>query len=366
MKEDIVKRFKRYVKINSESGNEKKFANVLINELEDLGLEVIQDKLTKEHNSNTSNIIAKLINNENSETIMLCAHMDTVKPGINIEPIEKNGEIFSKGETVLGADDKAGISVIMDVINKIIKDKSVKKNIEIIFTVHEEAGLFGVKALNFNLINSKIGIVLDSSGKVGGIVTKAPYKDKIVAEVIGKSSHAGIAPENGINAIEVASEAIFKMKLSNVNEETTANIGTMKGGKATNIVPDSVNMTGEVRSFSEKKLDNQINHMKKCLDESINKHNAEGNIEVESLYSGYNISDDDSLVKEIIEAGKSIGIEMFTRSSKGGSDANIFNENGIKTINLVIGTKNAHSVDESIEIESLYMCRDILYEFLTK
>jgi len=364
MKEDIVEKFKRYVQVNSESGDEKEFADLLIKELKTLGLKVIQDRLTLVHHSNTSNIIATLEGN-GEESILLCAHMDTVKPGIDIEPYEKDGKIYSKGDTILGADDKAGIAIIMSTLEKIIENKIPHRTIEVVFTVHEEGSLYGSKALDYSLIQSEKGLVLDSSGKVGGIVIKAPAKEKISAEVIGKSSHAGIAPEKGINAIAVASEAISKMRLSNVDRETTANIGTMNGGAATNVVPDNVNVTGEVRSFKDKNRGKQIDHMRECIDDSIIKHKAEGKVTTELLYRSYEIPEEDGFVQEIIKAGESANIEMFTRDSKGGSDANVFNGHGIKTVNLVIGTQNAHTMDEYIAIESLIDCSKIIYNLLT-
>lgn len=364
MDKNIIDRFMDYVKIESESGNEKHMAKILIKELKDLGLNVKQDKKTKKHHSNTSNIIAKLENKNSEKSVVLCAHLDTVKPGKNIEPYIKDGKILSKGETILGADDKAGVAIIMDVLSKIKNENINHINLEIIFTVHEEAGLYGAKALDYSMIESKNAIVLDSSGKVGGIVIKAPSKEKISATVKGKASHAGIAPEDGINAISVASDAISQMKLSKIDDDTTANIGTMDGGEATNVVPDKVNVTGEVRSFKNNKLKRQVDHMEKCIDNSINKFNAEGKIKKDKLYKGYDLDKDLKLIKDLIKAGKSANIEMFTRESKGGSDANIFNANGIKTVNLVIGTQLAHTVDEYIELDSLKNVSKIVYNYI--
>lgn len=364
MNENIINRFKRYVQINSESGNEKEFSKVLIEELKALGFTVKQDQLTEAHRSNTSNIIAILEGEHLEKSILLCAHMDTVTPGKNIIPKEINDRITSEGKTILGADDKAGVAIIMDALSRIVMENANHMTVEVVFTVHEEAGLYGSRALDFSMIKSDKAIVLDSSGEVGGIIIKAPSKEKISASVKGKSSHAGIAPEKGINAIAVASEAISKMKLSNVDKDTTANIGTFSGGDATNIVPDEVNVTGEVRSFKEKKLNKQINHMKECIDDSIDKYNADGEITTEHLYKGYQIDKNDPLIHNLIMAGKKAGIEMFTRDSKGGSDANIFNENNITTVNLAIGTEEAHSTNEYIKKESLYKGSDIIYNFL--
>jgi tripeptide aminopeptidase len=291
MKEDIVKKFKRYVQVNSESGDEKEFASILIEELKVLGLKVEQDKLTEAHHSNTSNIVATL-EGDGDDSIFLCAHMDTVKPGLNIEPYEKEGNIYSKGDTILGADDKAGIAVIMSTLEKIIDEKIPHRCTEVVFTVHEEGSLYGSKALDYSLIQSKKGVVLDSSGEVGGIVIKAPSKEKISAEVIGKSSHAGIAPEKGINAI----------------------------------------------GFNAKDV---------------------------NVHYGYEIAEEDFFVQEIIKAGENAEIKMFTRDSKGGSDANVFNNHGIKTVNLVIGTQNAHTMDEYITIDSLMNCAKVIYNLVS-
>lgn len=366
MNRAIVDRFKRYVKINSESGNEKEFSEILIEELKSMNLKVIQDKKTKRHNSNTSNIIAYLEPKNSADSVILSAHMDTVKPGINVEPLEKNGVIFSKKQTILGADDKAGIAIIIDVLIRIKKNAKRHKGIEVVFTVHEEAGLYGVKALDFSLLKSKKAIVLDSSGEVGGIITKAPYKTKIKVDIEGKAAHAGIAPQEGKNAILVASDAISKMKLSEIDKETTCNIGKIEGGEATNVVPNNVEITGEVRSLDRCKLDKQIKHLKKCVNDSTEKFGVSGDFKPREMYPGYNIKKEEELVSGLIKAGNINNIKMYSRCSRGGSDANIFNEKNIRAVNLAIGTKDAHTENESIEIKSLIKCSDILYSYLTE
>ena len=353
MKNEIIEQFKELVTIDSHSKKEGAIANYLISLLEEWGLEVTTDNAGAAIDGETGNIIAKLKGEPELPTLLFCAHLDTVIPGENVEPVIKEGVIYSQGDTILGADDKAGITAILGML-KAIKEKEIAHgDIEIVFTVAEEIGLLGAKNLNYDLLDSEIGIIYDSGGPIGTIVTQAPAQDQINVEVLGRSAHAGLNPDGGVNAIKVSSMAISNLNLGQIDEETTANIGVIKGGHATNIVPDLVELEGEARSRDEDKLDQQIEHMIDIFEKSAQKYSAEVNIDVERMYSAFDLTTDDQAVKLVVEAAKNLGVEPKLEATGGGSDANIFNAQGIKTVNLGIGMTDVHSSDENIKISDL-------------
>ena len=349
---EIVKEFMELVKIDSLSKEEGKIAQKLKEVLEELGLEVEVDNAGEKVGGETGNLIAKLNKNSDFPTLMLSAHMDTVTPGKGIEPVIDDGVISSQGDTILGADNKAGLAIILDTVKKVIK-KEIKINLEVVFTIGEEQGLIGAKNLNYNLIESKLCLAFDSGGDIGTIIVNAPAQDAINIKVRGKSAHAGVNPSEGINAIKVASRALSDMHLGQIDEETTANIGVIKGGQATNIVPDYVELEGEARSRNEKKLLRQTEHMCNKFKEAADKYKAETEIDVERMYPVFDLERNNILVEKAIKAAKRINVKPQLKSTGGGSDANIFNGNGITTINLGIGMEDVHSTDEHIRISDL-------------
>ncbi len=363
--ERLIERFMRYVKVSSETGNEKEFSELIVEELKDLGLDVKRDHAGEKIGSNTDNIYC-LVKGEGNKSRIYSSHMDTVKPGININPVIEDGYIKSSGDTILGGDDKAGISVIMEALTCIIEKNAKHNTIEIIFTISEEGGLNGSKNLDYSIINSKEGYVFDSGGKVGSIINQAPSQKKLRIEITGEAAHAGGEPEKGISSINVGAEAISKMKLLRIDEETTANIGTFRAEGATNIVNPKAFIEAEVRSLSEEKLKKQTDHMIEVLESTAKKYGAKVKIEIDHLYTAYKYSNDDSLIKEIEKTMKYLGINVSKQSSGGGSDANIFYQNGIKTVNLGFGGNHAHTLKENLKIEDFQKLAQITYLLMTE
>lgn len=351
--DNIVSRFLKYVKIPSPSFKEEDFANILIKDLTELGFDVVTDNSGEKVNSNANNIIGYLKGNKDVESIILCSHMDTVTPCYGIEPVIENGVIKSSGNTILSADDKAGIVSIIEGI-KYIKDNNIPHgDIEVLFTICEEVGLLGSKNLDYSKIKSKKAFVFDSSGDVGRVIVQGPAQTKIKAIYIGKAAHAGLSPELGVSAIQMASRAINNMKLLRIDEETTANVGTINGGSATNIVADSCEVVFECRSLNDNKINIQIEHMVESIEESANHFGGNVQIDVEHMYPSFNISNDNGILKVIKKAMENTNLIYEPNSTGGGSDSNIFNKNGIDAITLGIGLFNAHSTKECIRIEDL-------------
>ena len=350
----LVEGFMELARIDSVSKEEKDLADYLLKKLKKLGLEVMVDQAGEKIKSNSGNIIARLKGNTNNEIpIMFSAHMDTVVPGENIKPICDGEKIVSDGKTILGADDKAAIAALLEALYIIRENDIPHGDIEILFTICEEIGLKGAKNLDISSLKAQIGFVLDAEGSVGKIITTAPSQNYLEIIIYGKSAHAGANPEEGINAIQVAGYALSRIKLGRIDEETTSNIGIISGGRATNIVPDVVRLKGEVRSRNEEKLEKYTEQIKKISENTAQEFKAKAVVKINKEYYSYNLSPDEQVVSIATKAAKNIGLQPLLYPSGGGSDANVFNKNGIPSVALAIGMEKVHTVEEYILIKDL-------------
>lgn len=349
----LLERFLKYIQIDSPTKYERDFADYLQKEMTEMGLNVYMDNAGEKVGSNSGNLIGKLKGNTQGETILFSAHMDTVSPGIGIKPEIRDGVIYSDGTTILGGDDKAGIASILEAVETIIEKDIPHGDIEITFSIYEEGGLHGAKNLDYDKLDAKIGFILDSGGNPGQIIIQGPAQNKINAKFIGKEAHAGVAPENGVSAIQIAAEAISNMKLLRIDSETTANIGFISGGEVTNIVTKSVEIKGEARSLSDYKLQEQTDHMIKCCEDAAKKFGGKVEMDVANSYGAFKVKEDHEIVEKVKLACENIGLEPYTAASGGGSDTNIFNANGITAINLGIGEKKPHTLEEHLHIKDL-------------
>lgn len=360
----LIAEFFELVQIPSLSKKEGKLAQVLTQKLQDLGLEVKIDEAGKKVEGETGNIIATLPGKTDGPKILLSAHMDTVTPGEGIRPVLENGVIHSAGDTILGADDKAGITSILEVL-RILKEEGLKHpTLVIVFSIGEEVGLLGVKNLVQEDIQADMGLVLDSSGPVGQVITRGPTQSRIKVLIKGKAAHAGVAPEEGVSAILIAAEAIRRMKLGRIDSETTANIGTINGGQATNIIPDQVIIEGEARSHSLEKLAKQHEMMKRAFIEAANDLAGIAKVEINMEYPVIKLLDNSPVIEIIKEAGRKINLPIELVATGGGSDANLYNSYGIPTVNLAIGMDRVHTIEENIRVEDLEKITQLLLEIV--
>ncbi|MDO5095852.1 MAG: M20/M25/M40 family metallo-hydrolase [Peptostreptococcaceae bacterium] len=363
--ERVVKNFMDYVQISSPTKSEKEFADFLKKELEGLGLAVHIDDTMAQTGSDTGNLIATLKGNTQGEPIIFSCHMDTVSPGMNIKPILKDGVIRSDGTTILASDDKAGIAAIIEAIRVINENNLSHGDIHLAFSVFEEGGLHGAKALDYSQFGARHCFVLDSGGDPGQIIIQGPAQDKINFKVKGRAAHAGVAPEDGISAIVIAAEAIANMKLLRIDSETTANIGRIEGGSVTNIVAEEVYVTSEARSLVDSKLEAQSKHMIDCFEKAAQKFGGSVEVEHNRMYSSFQVNADDEIVKNAFTACKNVGLNPFTQATGGGSDTNIINGKGITAINLGIGERKAHSLDEHLYVKDLVKVSELVLEIIS-
>lgn len=349
----LVNEFIEMVKVTSLSLKEGKFASLLAEKLKDLGFEVYIDKAGELAGGDTGNVLGRLKGTLDTQPVLLCAHMDTVVPGENINPIIRDGIIYSDGTTILGGDDKSGIAAILEAVRYIKENNIPYGDIEVAFTVCEESGMHGAKNLDYSWLKSKLAFVLDSGGNVGNVIVQAPAQFKTYSTIKGRAAHAGVAPENGISAIQVAAKAIENMKLLRVDEETTANIGSITGGGATNIVCDKVDLTMEARSLVRSKVEAQAKHMLECIENACREFGAEHETTQFLNYPEVNLKKDAEVVQLVEAAIRRIGLEPCLKSTGGGSDTNIMSGKGLQAVTLGIGMSNVHTTSECIAISDM-------------
>lgn len=371
----IGEEFARLAAIASPSFGEGEIARYLQDRLTRLGGQVRFDGAAARIQGQSGNLIAYFpAAGRDTQPLMLSVHMDTVEPAAGVRPVLRDGVFTSAGDTVLGADDKAGIAEIIEAL-EVMRERDIPRGpVEVVVTVCEEVGLLGAKHLDFSLIRSRRGLALDTSG-VDLAIHRAPCANKLRIEVLGREAHAGIAPERGISAIEVASRAIAAMRLGRIDEETTANIGTISGGQATNIVAKRVVLEGEARSHDPQRLEAQTEHMVGCFTEAAREMRkeidgalvaAEVNWEIISDYPRMHVPLDAPVVRLVQDAGQALGRPIKVRSAGGGSDANIFNAHGIETLILGTGMTNVHTLDESVSIADMTQVAELLVEILRR
>ncbi|MGL4819233.1 MAG: M20/M25/M40 family metallo-hydrolase, partial [Bacilli bacterium] len=290
---------------------------------------------------------------EGVDTIFFTCHMDTVVPGVGIKPSIEGDYIVSDGTTILGADDKAGITALLEAI-EVMKEQNVAHGeIQLIITVGEETGLIGAKAFDPKHLTAKMGFALDSDGKVGEIVVAAPTQSRVSVVVHGKTAHAGVAPEKGVSAITMAAKAISRMPLGRIDSETTANIGRFQGGTQTNIVCDHVEILAEARSLVGEKMEKQVLAMKEAFESAASEMGGSVTFDSDVMYPSFKYTDGDEVVEVAKRAAEAIGRTPSLHQSGGGSDANVFNGHGVPTVNLAIGYEEIHTKNERMPITEL-------------
>ena len=353
MSERMIKQFMDMVRIDSESGNEARFIDYLVEEFKKLGAEVSKDS----YGNLIANFYAK--NCKGKDPVLLSCHADTVKPGKGIEPVLKDGVIRSKGDTILGADDKAGIAELLEAL----RIAEIYPPIEVAISRQEEVGLIGVKNLDFNRLKAKKGFLLDND-TLETIVIGGPSYFAIDVNIKGRSAHAGMEPEKGISAILAASKAICAIKLGRLDHETTANVGVINGGMIRNGVPESVTFLAECRSLNHQKGEKLAQDMKKIIREEVESIGATVDIKVDNLCKAVDIPENSWTVEISKRALKKGGINAKTTFITGFTDASIYNNRSIEMAVVGIGARLEHSCDEHIYVADMDKALNMIVEIL--
>jgi tripeptide aminopeptidase len=369
----VVQEFLALAATASVSRRESAIAKRLVSTLEAMGATVEIDDAGPKAKSDSGNVLARFPGTAaDAPPFLLCAHMDTVVSGETVRPVLTGDVVRTDGTSVLGGDDKSGIVAILEAVRVVRAARIPHGPIEVLFTICEELGLLGAKHFDIGRLTARTGLVLDCDG-VQELITRAPAANTIDVTVHGLEAHAGIAPEQGISAIQVAAEAIAGMRLGRVDDETTANFGVVTGGLAINIIPNQVRLHGETRSLSVEKLDRQTAHMRERFEHAAANHRltiggqeraARVDVRVRRDYERLAIADDARVVRLVRDASSRIGGAFRTRGTGGGSDANVFGARGLEVANLGCGMRQIHTVDEWIDVKDIFTTSHLLIEVL--
>jgi len=357
----LVEIYLELARQNTPPRQERAASELAKKRLEALGFECFYDDAGEKVGGNVGNLIAyKKGTVSAAPPIFFSAHFDTVEPTPDINLIVEDDIIRSDGKTLCGADDKCGLAPIIEGMYILQEQDTSHGDIQLLLTICEEIGLVGAKVMDPKLIKAKYGFVLDSGPPVGAYIYQAPTQDIFEVWVRGKASHAGAAPEDGISAIRIAAKAISQMKLGRIDPETTANVGIIRGGHATNIIPDEVYLKCEARSRNPEKLARQMQHMTELFETSAAELGGTCDIKVEHAYHGYELKMDSPVLKIAEKATEAIGLEFILRVTGGGSDGNIFNAHGIPTTVLGNGMQNIHRHDEFVKISDMVKSAELV------
>jgi tripeptide aminopeptidase len=343
--------FQELCRIESPSGHELPCAGWLAGALGRLGLEV--EEARDYPGSDAPNLLARVAG-ASERSILLCAHMDTVPPLAPIVPVLVDGGWENANEGILGADNKAAIAVLLTAVDGLLASGGPPAvGVELLFTVCEENGLHGAKAFDAGRLRSSFGYVMDHASPIGEIVTASPTYHRIVAHLHGRAAHAGVRPEDGRSAIAAAARAIATMQLGRLDPETTANVGTISGGTATNVVPERCELDAEVRAIDETRVEEVVTEMIDHLQDAANASECDLDVIVERLFKGYRARGRPPEVAVAERALRSCGYEPRPIVTGGGSDANALRAAGFPCVNLANGTERNHEPGERVSVDAL-------------
>ncbi len=364
--------FFRLASIDSPSYREAPIAAYLHQRFSQLGADVAFDTAGAAIGSDSGNMVARFPGTRDGEPFVISVHMDTVGPAENVQPVLNDGVFTSAGNTILGADDKAGIAELIETIEVLQENSIPYPPLEVVITVCEELGLLGAKEFDFSTLQGKRGIALDTTG-IDRIINRAPAANRMKIDIHGIEAHAGVCPEQGISAIVIAGKAIARMSLGRVDEQTTANIGTINGGIATNIIPGQVSLRGEVRSHEPERLQQVTEAIIRCCEEEVynssvvvdgETRHASMAIEIKEDFPAMQIAETAPIVQLVMNAGKALQRPQQVAAAGGGSDANIFNGHGIEMVILGTGMAKVHTPQEQVAVADMEKVSALLVEII--
>jgi len=367
--DSLVTLFLELARIPSPSGHERAVVDFLITRLRGMGLDVVEDEaLYPDSRSSAGNLYCRLEANTAGVPIMLSAHTDTVPSGEEDlpEPVLEGDMIRSGSHAVLGADDKAALAAIVEAMAAIVHGNLPQAGIELLLTVGEEGGLRGAKASSLEDMVAECGFCLDCTGPVGGVIVRSPWQKTVNASFFGVSAHSGVVPEEGRSAVAAAAKAVAGMKLGRIDEETTANVGIIKGGEAVNVVPGHCIIQCEARSHDTGKLETQVSQMIAEINQAAAEEEVDIEITVVDEFQGFDFSAGGLPIELAERAFSRMGLETTRTVTGGGSDVNVFNLKGLPCVNLATGMEKVHTSDEYISVKSLHEMQDFILALVTE
>jgi tripeptide aminopeptidase len=350
----VAELFAELAALPSPPGEERAVADRVSGYLRGLGLQVWEDDAGGRIGSTAGNLYCRLAPSaDGGEALFFCAHMDTVPPEGAVEPVLEDGVFRNAGATILGADNKSAIAAMLEATRRLVEEERRHAGVELLFTPKEEVGLLGAEAFDESRLVAQVGYVYDQAAPIGEVVLGAPHAAVLDVRFRGRAAHAGMYPEEGRSAIAAAARAIADLRLGRLDEETTANVGVITGGTARNIVPEFCSVLAEARSHDEAKLAELVREMGETVAFAAALGECEAETSVARSYRGYRFRRDDPSVRLAAAALEAAGYEPHYTLSGGGADANVFNQRGLRCVNLANGMANIHSPDEQISVADL-------------
>jgi tripeptide aminopeptidase len=357
--DEVVSLFTELAALPSPPGDERAVADRVAAYMRDLGLEVSEDDAGTLIGSNAGNLYARVEATDGGTPLFFCAHLDTVPPEAGIDPLLEDGVIRNAAGTILGADNKAAVAVMLEATRRVLSENRPHGGLELLFTPKEETGLHGAAAFDHERLRARIGYVYDQAAPIGEVILGAPFAHSMEVKFHGRAAHAGMYPEEGRSAIAAAAKAITDFKLGRVDETSTANVGMISGGTAGNIVPEWCSFIAEARSHDPQKLADLVREMLESATFAASLEDCQVATEVHKSYSGYRFKRDDPAVRIAGSALERSGYEPSFKLSGGAADANVFNERGLACVNLANGMADIHTPDEHIAVSDLERMVDV-------
>ena len=346
-------------RIQSPSGHERPCVDHVAAELRAMGLSVDEDNAGPAAGADAGNLFAR-VPGTGPQSLMLCAHLDTVPATAEIDPVLVDGGYENANDAILGADNKAAVAVMLELARRLASAGAPPAvGLELVFTVSEENGLHGAKAFDTACLQSEFGYVFDHASPIGEIVLASPTHQRVVAEMRGVAAHAGLRPESGRSAIAAAAKGIAAMRLGRLDDETTANVGVIQGGTATNVVPERCRVEAEVRSVSEERVEAALTAMIDCFQDAADAAECDLDLTVEKMFTGYRLKPSAPAVIRAERALRACGYEPSPIVTGGGADANAFIAAGFECVNLANGTERNHRPDERVSVAALEGMLDV-------
>jgi tripeptide aminopeptidase len=367
--------FAELCRIESPSGSERGCAERVIAELRALGVSIHEDDAGASAGSDCGNLLARMPAREGPDAgdrspdaargVLLCAHLDTVPLQAPVEPVLIDGFWENANEGVLGADNKAAVAVLLALARHIARE-GAPLDVELLFTVCEETALAGARAFDASRLTGDFGYVFDHASPIGEVVVSSPSHYRIDASFHGAAAHAGLRPEEGRSAILAAAHAIASMGLGRLDEETTANVGTIVGGSAMNVVPERCTLVAEVRSLSEERAEAVVAEVVDRLHEAANLPECDCDVDigVQRTFAGYRQPPGRPALRVAELALRSCGHEPIRISSGAASDANALIAQGFEVVNLANGTERNHEPGERVSVAALEAMLDVALALL--
>jgi tripeptide aminopeptidase len=352
----VLDLFTELAMLPSPPGAERAVADAVTGYLADLALDVEEDDAGTAVGSTIGNLLCRIEPygvDGGGVPLFLCAHLDTVPPEGTIEPSVDEGIVRNSAGTILGADNKAAVAVMLEAARRLLSESRPHAGIELLFTPKEEVGLLGAAAFDHTRLRASVGYVYDQAAPIGEVILGAPYAHSMTVRYHGRAAHSGMYPEEGRSAVAAAARAIADFRLGRLDEETSANVGTIEGGTAGNIVPEWCTFTAEARSHDERKLADTVQEMLDAIAFAASVEECEVETDLKKSYSGYRFRRDDPAVALAAQALATAGYRPSYALSGGAADANVFNERGLACVNLANGMAQIHTPDEHIAVADL-------------